>query len=70
MKKNNIGYLIIASAIIWGAVIVGCALVLRGTPDSEPVRNILIGGVIAHLLFIWAPLGKRFRDKQKEESKE
>lgn len=30
-KKNKLGYYIIGSAIIWGAVIVGCALKLKGT---------------------------------------
>lgn len=32
MKKGKIGYYIIASAIIWGAVIIGCSLKLKGTP--------------------------------------
>ena len=67
MKKKKIGYLIIASAIVWGAVIIGCALVLKGTPYIKDVNRILYGGVIFHLLFIWNPLEKLFKkDKPKQ----
>jgi len=68
VKKKKIGYLIIASAIIWGAVIIGCAFVLKGTPYKEDVNRILYGGVIFHLLFIWNPLEKYFKkDKPKQD---
>jgi len=30
MTKGKIGYFILASAIVWGAVIIGCAMVLKG----------------------------------------
>jgi len=66
LKKTKIGYLIIASAIIWGAVIISCALILKGTPYKEQVNSILIGGASFHLLFIWAPLGNQFRKKMKK----
>ncbi len=65
MKKKKIGYLIITSAIIWGAVMIGCALVLKGTPYQEDVNRILCGGVIFHLLFIWNPLEKYFKKDKK-----
>ncbi len=68
MKKNNVGYLIIASAIIWGLVIVGCALKLRGTPYYEEISPVLIGGVITHMLLIWAPLGIQLRKKKEDKS--
>ena len=68
MKKSKIGYLIIASAIVWGAVMIGCALVLKGTPYKQEVNYILFGGVVFHLLFIWAPLGNQFRTKKEEKS--
>lgn len=61
MKKKTIGYYILASAIIWGAVIIGCAFKLKGTPYYEEISPILIGGVIIHLLLIWAPLANQFR---------
>jgi len=63
MKKRKIGSLIIASAIVWGAVMIGCALVLKGSPYKDEVNYILIGGAAFHLLFIWTPLGNQFRKK-------
>ena len=67
MKKGKIAYFILASAIVWGAVIIGCALVLKGTPFKQDVTNILIGGASFHLLFIWGPLGNLFRKKNVEK---
>ncbi len=69
MKKGKIAYFIIASAIMWAAVIIGCALVLKGTPYKQDVSNILIVGAAFHLIFIWGPLGNLFR-KKNEEKKE
>ncbi len=69
MKKTTTGYLIIASAIVWGPVLILCAIVLRGTPYMESINWIVLGGAVFHLLFIWAPLGKQFRAKKEENSK-
>ena len=66
MNKKSIGYYIIASAIIWAAVIIGCSLKLKGTNCYDEISLILVGGVIVHLLFIWGPLAVMFR-KGKEE---
>jgi len=63
MKKSRIGYLIIASAIVWGAVLFSCSIVLKGTPYREEINLIIIGGVVFHLLFIWTPLGNQMRKK-------
>ena len=63
MKKNKAGYLIIASAIIWGAVIIGSAVVLKNTEFKDKISLILTGGVIAHLLMVWAPLGIHLRKR-------
>lgn len=71
MKKGKMGYLIISSAIVWGAVIIGCAMVLKGTPYKDDVIRILAGGTVFHMLFIWAPLENLFRKKEdKSDSKE
>lgn len=56
-KALSAGYLILASAIVWGAVIVGCSLKLRGTECYQEISNILIGGVLMHLILIWGPMG-------------
>lgn len=61
MDKKSIGFYIIASAIIWGAVIIGCALKLKGTSCYDEISLILIGGAGAHLILVWGPLGNQFR---------
>ena len=68
MNKKSIGVFIIASAIIWAAVILGCSLKLQGTTCYDEIKLILVGGVIVHILFIWGPLGILSR-KSNEEKK-
>lgn len=68
MKSNSIGGFIIASAVIWGAVIIGCALKLEGTALYEEISLILYGGVVFHLLFIWGPLALQFKRNKEEKS--
>ena len=70
MKKKavTIGALIIGSAIIWGAVIVGSSYALKGTECYQEIQNILVGGTFAHLILIWSPMGAMFA-KMKKESK-
>ena len=57
MKKISriLGMLIIGSAIIWAAIIVGCSSALSGTECYDNIKYILSGGVIAHILLIWGP---------------
>jgi len=38
-KKQTIGIFIIASAIIWGAVIIGCSLKLKGTGCYDEISH-------------------------------
>ncbi len=69
MEKKKIGCLIIGSAIIWGAVMIGTALVLKGTPYKETITRIIWGGTMFHFLFIWAPIGiasQKSKKKKKE----
>jgi len=65
MKKGTIGYFIIGSAIIWGAVIIGCSLKLKGTPCYEEISFILTGGAGIHLILIWGSLVAQFKKKEK-----
>ncbi len=67
LGKGKVGYFIISSALIWGAVIVGCSLKLKGTAYYEEISPILIAGSSFHLLFIWAPLAVLFRKNKVEE---
>lgn len=66
-KKKSIGIFIIASAIIWGAVMIGCSLKLKGTGCYDQISYILSAGAGIHLLFIWGPLAILFKKTKKEE---
>ena len=66
-KKKSIGLFIIASAIIWGAVIIACSLKLKGTGCFDEISYILSAGAAFHLLFIWGPLAIQFIKTKKEE---
>ena len=67
----GIGALMIASAIIWGAVIIGCSWKIKGTECYDQIQNILAGGTFAHIILIMGPMGAMFgkMKKQKEEEK-
>ena len=67
-KKNKIGNYIIGSAIIWGAVLIGCAFKLKGTGCFDEIALILSSGAGIHLLIIWVPLAVQIK-KHKEEHK-
>lgn len=53
--KNNSIYAIaiIASALVWGLVIVGCSISLKGTACYEQINVILFGGAGSHLLVVY-----------------
>jgi len=77
-RKKKEGYdfkpaaTIIASAIIWGAVMIAAGSVLKGTEFKGEVLRTIQYGASAHLLFIWAPMGiisSRIK-KEKLEKKE
>ena len=67
MKKSTAGALIIGSAIIWGAVIVGSAMALKGTDCYDKIQNILVFGVITHLILIWGPFLALMNKNRKKE---
>lgn len=69
-RKQISGSLIIASAIIWGVIIYASASALKDTICYDKIKMILVGGVIAHMLIIWAPMAFYFKQFEKEESKE
>ena len=69
MKKSQVGYFIIGSAIVWGFVMIGASFILKGTDFKEAMSLLLLGGFMTHLLFIWAPLAihiKKIREQDKE----
>lgn len=70
-KFLTIGILIIFSALIWGLVMIGCSLALRGTGCYDKIQNILVGGTMAHLILIWGPLSLFFiRSKENMKGKD
>lgn len=68
MKKSSIGYYIIASALVWGAVMIGCSLKLKGTECYDQISNILIGGSAIHIIIIWPLVGNLIRKIQNEKT--
>ena len=63
-SAKSIGYYIIASAIIWGAVIIGCSLKLKGTECYSTISYLLTGGAGLHLILVWGPLAVQLRKKK------
>lgn len=68
-KIKSIGTFIIASALIWGAVIVGSSMALKGTGCYDKIQNILVGGFLTHLILIWGPITILFRKTAKRSDK-
>ncbi len=60
-KIKTIGVFIIASAIIWGVVIIGCAFKLKGTECFSEITTILSAGAGIHLILIWGPLAAQMK---------
>ena len=56
MKKGKfaivIGSTMIWTAIIWGAVIIGCSLKLKGTGCYAEIQNILAVGTIMNIIIL------------------
>ena len=50
---------LLGNAVVWGTVILACALVLRGTPLLSPVLFILGGGAVMSVLVLGAALGRK-----------
>lgn len=66
------GSLVIASALIWGSVIIGTSNALKGTECYDKIQNYLVGGVLMHIILIGGmggmlPVIIKLKDKKKEE---
>ncbi|MBZ0263579.1 hypothetical protein K8I28_02830 [bacterium] len=66
---KNFGWIIIANAIIWGLVMIACAIALDG--EYQKIQNYLYGGSAASLMILggWAGAKKK-RKKIEEEAGE
>ncbi len=58
---NKGGTVLIANAIIWGAVLVGSAYALRGTGAFSDIQLILGGGAVASNLVVGGVLARKSR---------
>ena len=60
-KSFSIGWYIIASAIVWGIVMLACAFALRGTDGYMKIQLFLGMGASVHLIVIWVPLAAQLK---------
>lgn len=49
---ERLGIAIIGTAIIWAVVIIGSAIILRGTPYNKKIAWLVIGGAVATWLLL------------------
>lgn len=68
-KAWTSGALIIASALIWGAVIIGCSFALKGTECYDKIQNILVAGTLTHIILLGIPITTSIV-KTKEKAKD
>ena len=52
MKREPV--VLIANAVIWGAVMIASSLALKGTGAFQEIQHILAGGAGASLLVVYA----------------
>ncbi len=62
MTMKKLGVVIIINSIIWGLVLIGCSLALKGTGAYKEIQNILAGGAMASLLLLGG-FAKKSKDK-------
>ena len=61
-----------ASAIIWGAVIIGCSAKLKVTGGYDEIQNLLVAGVTMHIIIIGGVIANvigQLGNKKEEENK-
>ena len=54
-----VGWMIIANAIIWGAVLIAVSLALKGVEQKERVQRIVSGGAAGSLMVMGGLAAKR-----------
>jgi hypothetical protein len=62
--KKRIGWFIIGNAIVWGAVMVGIALILRGTGYMAKILPILGGGAGFSVVILGGMLTRENKSKK------
>ena len=65
IKRNSVyAVSILTSAIVWGLVIVGCSVSLKGTDCYERISALLFGGAASHLIVVYPLLINRLRSSE------
>jgi hypothetical protein len=60
MKREPV--VVIANALVWGFVLIACALALKGTGAYKEIQHILGGGAAVSLLVVGVGVLRRPRD--------
>lgn len=74
MKKGKlsltIGIGIILTAVVWGAVMIGCSLKLKGTGCYQEIQNLLAVGTFINIMILGGIAGSlNIYNKPKTENK-
>jgi hypothetical protein len=68
-RKNSVYAIsILASALVWGLVIVGCSFSLKGTGCYEQISVLLFGGAASHLIVVYPLLIQRLKNSNENVS--
>ena len=62
------GAVIIANAVIWGAVIIACSLALRGTGMYQKIQLYLWGGVILTNMLLGGEAARKKKAQKTEDT--
>lgn len=60
--RDNRGWAIILNAVIWGAVIIGCSLKLKGTGAFQEIQTLLAAGAGISIILPGALLARKKKD--------
>lgn len=70
MKKSQVGYFIIGSAIVFAFIIVLSAFYLKGTEVKDKITYLIFGGFMAFLLFVMGPLVLHIKKLREVDNKQ
>ena len=62
------GAVILANAVIWGAVIIACSLALKGTGMYQEIQLYLWGGAIMTNLILGGTAKKKKQDRTEDST--
>lgn len=66
--KTLVPAVIIGNAIIWGFVLIGCSMALKGTGMYQEIQNILHAGVVTSNMLVGLGVGLGYIKMKKKEA--